>query len=197
LNSSIYWGNSKAEYSPARRTDLPNESAAGVVAADLNGDGWVDLAVSNHVQNGDHHTRSLIFWNRDGTFDRSRTTSLPTVGPHMMTGVDIGNIMTRRMDELYTSPPYDAGSAATATTLSWNGATPFDSRLQFEVRGAKSAAELEAAAWLPLAPSSTPGGEITVRTRQYRWWQYRAHFLGGRAAWPTLSRVKLELIRAN
>ncbi len=95
LDSYLYWGDAQANYSPERRLSLHNESAAGVVAADLNGDGWVDLAVSNHVRNGDHHTSSLIFWNSAGTFDARRTTALPTVGPHMMTGVDIGNIYTR------------------------------------------------------------------------------------------------------
>jgi len=60
------------------------------------------LAVSNHVQNGDHHANSLIFWNRNGRFSERDTTSLPTIGPHMMTGVDPGNIYTRVMEESYT-----------------------------------------------------------------------------------------------
>ena len=114
IDSHIYWGNREANYTVANRQALHNESAAGVVAADLNGDGWVDLAVSNHVQNGDHHANSLIFWNRNGKLSERDTTALPTIGPHMMTGVDPGNIYTRVMEENYTSAPHDAGAVTAA-----------------------------------------------------------------------------------
>jgi hypothetical protein len=181
LDSWIYWGNREANYSPARRRALRNESAAGVVAADLNGDGWVDLAVSNHVHDGDHHANSLIFWNHTGAFDERRTTALPTIGPHMMTGVDMGNLYTRALDEVYTSVPHDCAAPLRAASLSFDGATPFDSHLAFEVRGADSAAGLKAAPWQK-AGSPEP----------HRWWQYRAHFQGGRAAWPTLRAVRVN-----
>ncbi|HZT31181.1 MAG TPA: VCBS repeat-containing protein [Bryobacteraceae bacterium] len=182
LDSWLYWGNAGADYTPAHRQALHNESAAGVVAADLNGDGWVDLAVSNHVQNGDHHTRSLIFWNHAGAFDQRRTTSLPTVGPHMMTGVDMGNLYTRALEEIYTSAPYDAGAPVRAAELTWEGAAPFDSSLSFEVRGADTRGGLAGAPW---RQAGSPD--------RRRWWQYRARFHAGRAAWPAQRRVRVRL----
>jgi hypothetical protein len=195
LDSYVYWGDAKGSYSPARRFALHNESAAGVVAADLNGDGWVDLAVSNHVQNGDHHTRSLIFWNQAGTFNQANTISLQTVGPHMMTGVDYGNIYTRKSDETYDSEPWDAGVNVAASALSWEGSTLFGSRLTFDIRSSESREGLAASAWQAISGPG-PVRKIAISSQTAgRWWQYRVHFLGGQAAWPTLRKVDVEFAR--
>jgi hypothetical protein len=197
LDSFLYWGNPRAYYSPSNRSALHNESAAGVVAADLNGDGWVDLAVSNHVQNGDHHANSLIFWNRSGTFDNRDTTALPTVGPHMMTGVDMGNLYTRALEETYTSRAYDAAAASTPIALAWSGATPADSSLLFEIRGAASEPELSSASWKRLEGAASETISISG-VQPFRWWQYRVRLRGGRwAAWPTLRRVELRFSGSN
>jgi hypothetical protein len=192
LDSHIYWGSRESGYSAANRQALHNESAAGVVAADLNGDGWVDLAVSNHVQNGDHHANSLIFWNRSGSFNERDITALPTIGPHMMTGVDPGNLYTRAMEENYVSPPHDAGDSLDAVALEWEGTTPFDSRLSFALRGAESRERLAEAGWQALPAGS--GSKIVISAGPHRWWQYRAMLTGGRAAWPTLQRVRIEFV---
>ncbi len=193
LDSYLYWGSAQTGYSPAHRLALHNESAAGVVAADLNGDGWVDLAVSNHVFNGDHHTQSRIFWNRAGTFTPENTTLLPTVGPHMMTGVDNGNIYTRALDETYISAPYDAGGNAVAASLSWDGSAAFGSSLTFDIRSSDSQETLTRSLWQSLGERRPTERTLQVSPQPaHRWWQYRVHFRGGQAAWPTLSKVKVE-----
>lgn len=195
LDSFVYWGNPEAHYTTARRLALHNESAAGAFAADLDGDGWKDLAVANHVAGGVHRCESLIFWNRSGGLSASRTTSLPTIGAHMMLGVDLGNIYTRELDEVYTSKAYDAGAPVAAATLSWAGEVPFGSRLAFEVRSGESEAALRQASWVPLANVQEKNTALPVPTgKPRRWWQYRVHFLGGRggAAWPVLTEVSLK-----
>ena len=180
LDSHIYWGG-KDGFAAARRQALHNESAAGVVAGDFNGDGWVDLAVSNHVSQGDHHSRSRIFWNGPGGFSEQRRTELPTVGPHMMTGVDQGNIYTRELRETYVSEPHDAGSPAAVKKAEWEGETPYGARVEIEVRGAESREGLEHAPW------SAPGaGEAA------RWWQYRLTLRDGAASSPRVTSVKLS-----
>src|ERR1700736_150075 len=45
-NAYIYWGGPDG-YKPANRTELPTNWAAGVAAADLNGDGYPELIFAN------------------------------------------------------------------------------------------------------------------------------------------------------
>ena len=133
LDSHIYWG-SRNGYSASNRTALHVGSASGSTSADFNGDGWIDLAVSNHFKDGSHITDSMVFWNGPQGFDESRRTMLPTIGAHMMTGVDQGNIYTRELKEEYTSA-VQTGSAARPIELSWKAPrhSILDWYLNFEV----------------------------------------------------------------
>src|SRR6185312_5338566 len=87
----IYWGG-KDGYSNAHRTDLPAESSAGIETVDLNGDGYADIIVHNHVKDGRHTIPSYIYWNGPNGFDRNNCTELPGFGPHFTQQVDPGNI---------------------------------------------------------------------------------------------------------
>lgn len=180
LDSHLYWG-STTGYSAGNRLALYNESAAGVVSGDFNGDGWVDLAVSNHVLNGDHHGESLVWWNEQGKFSHARATRLPTIGPHMAAGVDPGDQYSRKQEERYVSEAFDAGARKHLASATFEGETPFGSKLALEVRGADTREALAAANWV--VADQRPGA---------RWWQYRVVFRPGRAAWPLLSSVKLQ-----
>ena len=180
LDSHIYWG-SAAGYSAGNRLALYNESAAGVVSGDFNGDGWVDLAVSNHVLNGDHHGESLVWWNEQGKFSHARATRLPTIGPHMAAGVDPGDQYSRKQEERYVSEVFDAGARRRLANATFEGQTPFGSQLTLEVRGADSREALASATWVP-----------SDQRPSARWWQYRVVFRPGRAAWPLLGSVKLQ-----
>jgi hypothetical protein len=113
----------------------------------------------------------------------------------MMTGVDAGNVMTRKLEEVYTSAPFDAKSPLRARELRWAGTAGFDSRLEFNVRGADSMAELTAAKWQPAGSSAGGANGNPIQAGAHRWWQYRVHFRGGRAAWPVLNRVELKFDR--
>jgi hypothetical protein len=193
LDSHIYWGNPESSYSATNRQALHVGSAAGVVSADFNGDGWIDLAVSNHVQNGHHQAKSLIFWNSPKGFDERRRTELPTVGPHMMTGVDQGNIYTRQLQETFTSEIHDAGQPCAPQWLQWEGTTPFGSKLRFELRGAGSVSQLKSTAWIALGFHSNPHTRIQAsKLAPQRLWQYRVTLADGRVSSPALERVTIK-----
>lgn len=82
----VYWGGSKG-YSVERRTELPTNWAAGVVAADLNDDGFPELVFANQgVEAGaeeispDGDYDSFIYWGSATGFDPHRPERLTTRG---------------------------------------------------------------------------------------------------------------------
>ncbi|MCX7426610.1 MAG: VCBS repeat-containing protein [Planctomycetia bacterium] len=78
----VYWGGQDG-YKPNRKTELPTNWASGVAAADLNGDGYLDLVFAN---NGTEpaledispacSSDAFIYWNSPTGFDASRLTPL-------------------------------------------------------------------------------------------------------------------------
>ncbi len=68
LDSWIYWGNEKGEYSPSRRLALPSHGVNAYSAADLNADGFPDLYFPGAPQ--------LIYWGAQGGFSPGRKTIL-------------------------------------------------------------------------------------------------------------------------
>lgn len=192
LDSYIYWGNSKASYNGGATTRLRVGSASGSVSGDFNGDGWIDIAVANHYENGSHLTNSYVFWNGTDGFENRRRTSLPTTGAHFMTGVDPGNVYTRNLRETYTSKAYDAGSVVIPTELRWEGATPFETKLGFEIRSSSSMQGLREAPWQSLGSQSEHEKKVSLPSIQSnQWWQYRVSFLERPAASPTLKKISI------
>ena len=69
LDSWVYWGNLKGEYSAARRQALPAHDVNAYAAADLNADGFPDLYFPGAPQ--------LIYWGTaQGRFDMNRRSVL-------------------------------------------------------------------------------------------------------------------------
>ncbi len=182
LDSYIYWGDSSGSFSVRRRSPLHVGSAAGVVAADFDRDGWIDLAVSNHVKDGDHHTESPIFWNSPEGFLKRETTWLPTVGPHMMSGVDEGNLYTRKPEQVYLSEVHSCSPGCSPKSATWAGSAGFDAAVEIELRGSDNQPDLPSAPWRSAAESS----------QQSRFWQYRLILRSAGASSPTVRSVRIQ-----
>jgi hypothetical protein len=193
LDSHIYWGNPEASYTVERRQALHIGSAAGVVSADFDGNGWVDLAISNHMVGGSHSAESPVLWNGPRGFSLRDSTHLPTVGPHFMTGVDWGNIYDRSPGEIYVSAAYDCGSPLTPVEFKWAGQSPSGSRVTVELRAAATREGLGAAKWCDVP---VPGGCAHLTGwSAHRWWQYKLVLHRAGAASPVVRTVEVSLGR--
>ena len=112
INSFIYWnrGGSFRQYD---RQDLITHAVSGAVALDFTEDGYVDLALANHKVFCDHVGYSEVWWNGAEGFLPTRTTKLPTCGPHGMYAIEPGNQLTRGPEEYYVSEARTVGEDCT------------------------------------------------------------------------------------
>jgi len=75
---TIFWG-SKDGFSEERRTEWPQGGVEDVKAADLNGDGWLDLIVATYRLRGSMHydLGTYIYWGSPNGFDPTNVQYLP------------------------------------------------------------------------------------------------------------------------
>ena len=147
IDSYLYWNRAGRGFAAADRTRMFTHSASGCVAADFNGNGWIDLAVANHKVEGDHIGDSAVWWNGPEGFSAERVTRLPTSGPHGMTAVSPHSIADRGAEEYYLSVPYKLPAGAHVTRIGWEAEAPPRTWVKAQLRFGGTAAELEMAAW--------------------------------------------------
>jgi len=79
LDSYIYWGGPSG-YSVGDRTDLPTRGAAGITIDDLDGDGLLDIALTNYWDAATVYQDSHIYWGTPSGYSTGDRDALPTVG---------------------------------------------------------------------------------------------------------------------
>ena len=176
IDSYIYWNRPGRGFSAADRHRMFTHSAAGVMAADFNEDGWTDLAVAYHKINGDHVGDSEVWWNGPDGFVEGRVTGLPTLGPHGMVAVDPGNVMDRGPEEFYLSPPFELPGSASVSSIFWEADIPAKTWVKAQLRSADTEGSLEAAPWRgPTGGDSwyENGRRTQAAEGDGRWLQYR------------------------
>ena len=147
LDSYIYWNREGRGFSADDRSRLFTHSASGCIACDFDLDGRVDLAVANHKVEGNHVGWSAVYWNGPDGFDYSRTTRLPTSGPHGMNSIGPGNIADRGPEEYYVSPAFQLPEGTRAGGISWKADIPDKTWIRAQMRFAASEAALGKAPW--------------------------------------------------
>lgn len=82
----VYWGSANG-YVPAKKTELPTNWAAGVAAADLNGDGYPELVFANQgVERGSDEISpptpddAFVYWGSATGFAAERVSKLASAG---------------------------------------------------------------------------------------------------------------------
>jgi FG-GAP-like repeat len=145
--SYIFW-NSSEGFDPDHVTRFPTFAACGVMIADFNLDGHPDIRVANHVKDGDHSAvTTFIYWGGYDSYSPAHRSELYAPGDHFFTMHDIGNVYDRTDRYDYISAPFDAGKSSRFERIDWEGETPFQTALEFQVRTASTREGLEKAAW--------------------------------------------------
>ena len=134
IDSYIYWHRPGRGFSAADRLRLSTHSASGCVAADLNDDGWIDLAIAYHKVAGDHAGHSAVWWNGPDGFRPDRVTELLTAGPHGMVSAPAGNIMNRGPEEYCMSASFKLLEGLAVRAISWEAEIPAKSWVRAQLR---------------------------------------------------------------
>ena len=161
--SFIYW-NRRGRFSFSDRQDLATHSVSGCIAADFDQDGRVDLAVANHKVFGDHKGYSEVWWNGAEGFLPTRTTKLPTCGPHGMSAIEPGNQLTRGPEEYYYSEPYRADRELAVKSADVAAECPPKTWVKLLARSAATEEALGRAEWRePVGLKVPKGGCLQYR----------------------------------
>ncbi len=192
--STIYW-NSAQGFDASRTQELPTNSASGVHINDFNRDGHADIVFACHSKDGNHRNDAFLYWGSKDGFSTDRRTLLPVLGPHHMTS-DAGHIYDRGDRYDYVSPAFDSGAKTRLESISWQGETPFETGLEFQVRSAENRDALGSAPWKgPEGPKSYytgSGASLTAGSSGGRWIQYKASLISpGSANSPVLRSVSI------
>ncbi len=147
LDSYIYWGQPGGGFSQYNCTRLFAHSPSGCIVADFNEDGWVDIALANHKEYGNHMTQSQVWWNGPDGFNDKNVTLLPTIGPHGMIAVDPGNIADRGPEEYYISNAHRLPEKARIEQIAWEAELGPKTWVRAQLRCAKTMKELTKTPW--------------------------------------------------
>ena len=183
IDSYIYWQR-ETGFSAADRTRMPTHSASGCIAADFDGDGWIDLAIGYHRVEAEHKAHSAVWWNGPEGFSDRRVTTLPTDGPHGISNIEPGSITDRGPEEHYVSLPFQLPPGEVVQDVSWEASVPSGTWVEAHLRFAASESGLTAAPWLaPREAAAHPG----------KWLQYRLSLGADKAmSTPRVTEVRVS-----
>lgn len=182
----LYWGGPDG-LGTRNRTILICDSAHDALAGDFDRDGLLDVAVSCHTKDGDHHAHSRVYYNDGNRFADPQVQLLPTIGPHWMWDQDMGHIAHRRWEQTYESSVFIWNGTAGDATLEYQADSPEGTSLNFEVRSAATLEALQGSAWRPF------GGTVSVAENDRRL-QYRVTLRSDNGdRYPVLKRVAISL----
>jgi hypothetical protein len=199
--SLIHWGSEKG-FQERPRTELPTFGSSGSETVDYDGDGWLDILVSNHRQAGSyfkpephrHITPSLLYWGDPDGFSPSQRLELHANGPSGLSLRDLGNSYDRGLYEDYLSSIYQIEGSKKPIKISWEADTPFGTSVKFQIRMAAKLKDLTKTDWQgPTGKNSwfLKSGD-KIPSMKGNWIQYRARLesLNGGAT-PYLDVVQI------
>lgn len=185
----LYWG-SKDGFDKSRRTSFMQDGGHAAAAGDYNGDGLLDLAVSNHVKDGNHFTQSQVFYNNGKRFKHVTPEELPTVGPHFMFNVDGGNQFNREFEMNYISSNLPVAHGMRRGKVDIGGRFPEKSGIGVSIRVGASEKVLANSPWIPL---ENPGFAFEI-PEEGTFMQYKLSLLSTNGdQYPEVEEVRIKM----
>ena len=148
LNSYIYTG-SPTGYSSKSKINIPSLGGSGMLFADYNADGFVDLFMNNSRNGSNFDINSYLYHGTKAGFGSSNRTLLPTHGANLSTITDYGSVYNRVPIQWFISRVHDTSTSnPTFSSLMWNAKVPKNTTLKFQLRSSATAAGISSAPWL-------------------------------------------------
>ncbi|MDP2305724.1 MAG: VCBS repeat-containing protein [Pseudomonadota bacterium] len=117
--SWVYFGGPDG-WSVDTRIELPTYAPEGVVARDLDADGWLDLVYANFYDALDLDIDSTVYWGGPDGFDPAVATAVPTHGADDVISADLGGdgceelVIANAMEGNFAELGFEARSAVWA-----------------------------------------------------------------------------------
>jgi hypothetical protein len=182
----LYWGSSSG-YARRNRTALLGNSVSDALAADFDGDGRLDLALSCHSLDGGHPNSTFVYYNDGNRFNDPRRQTLPIRGgSHWLYMQDMGRQNDRKWVQQYESSVHELAGAKRSARLEYTASVPKGATLEFALRKAPTREALEKAEWQAIRGRSFALGA------QHKYIQYKAIFTSPQGdRFPVLDSVRV------
>ncbi len=91
LMTPVYLGGDGGFPEAGRVIELPTTAALGALAADLDGDGWTDVAFANHYSTAtaSYSVESVVYWGSAAGFAVASRTAFPTTAAYTVEAADL------------------------------------------------------------------------------------------------------------
>jgi len=119
-DSFVYWGSATGR-AASDRTAMASHGAHWPCVGDLNGDGWDEIVLADHID-GDYDTESYVYWNDHGTFSAEHRTVLPTIGS---TYCSIAKLDGDDYPEIVFSNYFNGATRNISSYVYWGAATGY------------------------------------------------------------------------
>ena len=176
--AQVFYGDGK-KFDFSNPVNLESYASGAVMQADLNSDGWIDIALGCHRNDLGHQVDSLIYWGSPKGFSNENRTGIPGLGPHGMTSFDRGNAFNREPEENYISVPIGIGFGENkAQSIHWVADETDLLKVKFQVRWAIKKRNLDKAEWNGSSGKNTyyekSGEPLNGIAHDANWLQYKA-----------------------